>query len=91
VALFALAQGGGGAELEGVRLRPGLAMSQDGKNWARIEGEHHTGALFDVGQDAEWDELFIGGPQVSKGWQAQAGCTNHALQSARMCSVAVRG
>ncbi|KAI3438045.1 hypothetical protein D9Q98_000488 [Chlorella vulgaris] len=53
-----------GGDLEGLRLRPGLAMSQDGRNWARIESEHHTGALFDVGQEGEWDELFIGGPQV---------------------------
>lgn len=56
--------GEAGGELEGLRLRPGLAMSQDGRNWARIEAEHHTGALFDVGGEGEWDELFIGGPQV---------------------------
>ncbi|KAK9838636.1 hypothetical protein WJX74_000352 [Apatococcus lobatus] len=49
---------------EGLRLRPGLAMSQDGRNWARIEGEHHTGALFEVGKAGEWDEAFIAGPQV---------------------------
>ncbi|PSC71076.1 transcriptional regulator [Micractinium conductrix] len=53
-----------GPEQEGLRLRPGLAMSQDGRNWARIEAEHHTGALFDVGAAGEWDELFVGGPQV---------------------------
>jgi len=46
------------------RLRPGLAMSQDGRNWARIEGPHHTGALFDVGEEGEWDQLYIGSPQV---------------------------
>ena len=55
---------GDGVEQEGLRLRPGLAMSQDGRNWARIESEHHTGALFDVGEAGEWDELFIGAPQV---------------------------
>jgi hypothetical protein len=55
-----------GTEVEGMRLRPGLAMSQDGRNWARIEAEHHTGALFDVGGPGEWDELFVGAPQV--GW-----------------------
>ncbi|CAK7326121.1 unnamed protein product [Dovyalis caffra] len=43
---------------------PGLAMSQDGRHWARIEGEHHSGALFDVGSEREWDSLFIAGPQV---------------------------
>ena len=50
--------------VEGLRLRPGLAMSPDGRNWARIEAEHHSGALFDVGAAGEWDELFIGAPQV---------------------------
>lgn len=43
---------------------PGLAISQDGRHWARIEGEHHSGALFDVGLDKEWDSLFIASPQV---------------------------
>ncbi len=45
-------------------MRPGLAMSQDGLNWARIEGEHHTGAMLDVGEAGEWDELFIANPQA---------------------------
>lgn len=49
---------------EGVTLRPGLAMSQDGRNFARIEADHHTGALFDVGKEGDWDRLFIGSPQV---------------------------
>lgn len=53
-----------GGEVEGIRMRPGLAMSQDGRNWARIEGEHHTGALFDAGEAGEWDSLFVGAPQV---------------------------
>ncbi|CAI9096559.1 OLC1v1032738C1 [Oldenlandia corymbosa var. corymbosa] len=43
---------------------PGLAMSQDGRHWARIEGEHHSGALFDVGSKGEWDSTFIASPQV---------------------------
>ncbi|KAE9454390.1 hypothetical protein C3L33_13706, partial [Rhododendron williamsianum] len=46
------------------RSLPGLAMSQDGRHWARIEGEHHTGALFDVGSKGEWDSMFIASPQV---------------------------
>jgi hypothetical protein len=53
-----------GQTLEGLRLRPGLAMSQDGRNFARIEADHHTGALFDVGEEGEWDALFVGCPQV---------------------------
>lgn len=43
---------------------PGLAISQDGRHWARIEGEHHSGALFDVGLDKEWDSSFIAGSHV---------------------------
>ncbi|CAI8587959.1 unnamed protein product [Vicia faba] len=43
---------------------PGLAISQDGRHWARIEGEHHSGALMDVGKDQDWDSLFISSPQV---------------------------
>lgn len=37
---------------------------QDGRNWARIEADHHTHALFDRGEAGEWDALFAGSPQV---------------------------
>ena len=57
------------------RMRPGLAMSQDGLHWARIEGEHHTGAILDVGEEGEWDELFIANPQAG-------GPSNSAFQVA---------
>lgn len=43
---------------------PGLACSQDGRHWARIEGDHHSGAVLDVGTGKEWDSLFIGEPHV---------------------------
>lgn len=43
---------------------PGLAISQDGRHWARIEGEHHSGALLDVGSDGTWDSTFIGAARV---------------------------
>ena len=46
------------------RTRIGLAMSQDGRNWARIEADHHTGALFDAGEGEDWDECLNGAPQV---------------------------
>ncbi|KAK9799010.1 hypothetical protein WJX73_003754 [Symbiochloris irregularis] len=53
--------------IEGIRTRPGLAMSQDARHWARIEGGHHTGALFDAGKEGsdEWDAAFVGSPQVT--------------------------
>ncbi|XVE53194.1 hypothetical protein DITRI_Ditri02bG0184300 [Diplodiscus trichospermus] len=46
------------------RSLPGLAISQDGRHWARIEGEHHSGALLDVGAERDWDSLFVASPQV---------------------------
>lgn len=52
--------------IEGLATRPGLAMSQDARNWARIEGDHHSGALFDVGKPGEWDELMVAAPQASR-------------------------
>ncbi|KAF0900590.1 hypothetical protein E2562_033112 [Oryza meyeriana var. granulata] len=42
---------------------PGLAISQDGRHWARIEGDHHTGALLGVGEEEEDDE--------HRGWEAR--------------------
>lgn len=53
---------GGNGEI--FKSLPGLAISHDGRHWARIEGEHHTGALFDVGSENEWDSLYISSPQV---------------------------
>ena len=48
------------------RSRAGLAMSQDGRNWARIEAEHHTGAVLDAGEPGAWDAAFVGAPQVRR-------------------------
>lgn len=60
--------------LEGLRTRAGLALSQDGVHWARVEGaDHHTGALLDAagsdgagngGDEGAWDASFVGAPQV---------------------------
>lgn len=50
--------------LPGNRGRAGLALSQDGKNWARFEATHHTAAILDAGAEGDWDESFIGSPQV---------------------------
>eukprot|EP00904_Undaria_pinnatifida_P003951 jgi/Undpi1/13557/HiC_scaffold_8.g03216.m1 len=66
--------GGGNAPPKGVRLRIGVALSQDGVNWCRVEGEHSSGACIDVGGDGEWDRLFVGWPVV----------LNHKEQEFRM-------
>ena len=61
------------------RTRPGLAMSQDGRNWARIEGEHHSGALFDAGEGGEWDAAFVGAPMVRNGGMSILTCIDCML------------
>jgi hypothetical protein len=37
---------------------------QDGRNWARIEADHHTHAVLERGEGDAFDSLFIAGPQV---------------------------
>ncbi|VFQ64488.1 unnamed protein product [Cuscuta campestris] len=54
----------GGAKQGIAKSLPGLAISQDGRHWARIEGEHHSGALLGPGEEGEWDSLFISSPCV---------------------------
>ncbi|KAL6596249.1 hypothetical protein ACP70R_047613 [Stipagrostis hirtigluma subsp. patula] len=47
---------------------PGLAISQDGRHWARIEGDHHSGALLGVGEEEEepqgWEARCMASPKV---------------------------
>ncbi|GJN03596.1 hypothetical protein PR202_ga21059 [Eleusine coracana subsp. coracana] len=47
---------------------PGLAISQDGRHWARIEGDHHSGALLSFGNDEEeprdWEARCVAAPKV---------------------------
>uniref|UniRef100_A0A0D9X857 Glycosyl hydrolase family 32 N-terminal domain-containing protein n=1 Tax=Leersia perrieri TaxID=77586 RepID=A0A0D9X857_9ORYZ len=48
-----------------VPVLPGLAISQDGRHWARIEGDHHTGALLGVDDDDGED------PRRGGGWETR--------------------
>jgi len=45
-------------------VRPGVALSLDGVYWSRIEADHASGALFDVGEPGEWDALGAASPCV---------------------------
>ena len=58
-------------------------MSQDGRNWARIEGEHHSGALFDAGEGGEWDAAFVGAPMVRNAAIAPLNCIDRRLTDCR--------
>jgi len=66
----------GAAEVKGAETRIGVALSQDGTHWSRVEGNHHTGALLDVGdEDVEvsaaddtcWDRLCMMRPCIVTG------------------------
>ncbi|XAR55970.1 hypothetical protein NMG60_11036235 [Bertholletia excelsa] len=48
----------------GRKMLPGVACSQDGRHWVRIEGDHHSGALLDVGPEDDWDSSFIASSKV---------------------------
>eukprot|EP00638_Chattonella_subsalsa_P005044 CAMPEP_0117762196 /NCGR_PEP_ID=MMETSP0947-20121206/17781_1 /TAXON_ID=44440 /ORGANISM="Chattonella subsalsa, Strain CCMP2191" /LENGTH=431 /DNA_ID=CAMNT_0005583431 /DNA_START=50 /DNA_END=1345 /DNA_ORIENTATION=- len=48
----------------GIRTRIGVAVSQDGVNWGRVEGEHPSGCILDVGKENEFDSLYLHSPQV---------------------------
>ncbi|MQM13374.1 hypothetical protein Taro_046298 [Colocasia esculenta] len=64
------------------RSLPGLAISQDGRHWARLEGEHHSGALLDVGPPGEWDSLFLAAPRVVYHSRGDMRMYYHALDPA---------
>ena len=55
-----------GKNVTGMRLRIGIALSQDGLHWSRLEGEHPSGCSLDLGKAGDFDELMVGWPQVVK-------------------------
>ncbi|CAM9268216.1 unnamed protein product [Chrysoparadoxa australica] len=48
----------------GVETQIGVAVSQDGINWARFEGEHADGSCISRGEEGEWDSAAVGWPVV---------------------------
>lgn len=45
----------------------------------RVEGEHPTGACVDVGDEGEWDRLFVGWPVVMNHRELEFRMYYHAL------------
>lgn len=64
------------ATVKGMRLKIGVALSQDGRTWGRVEGDDHTGAILIPHDKANVDknskelssvleeELYVGWPDV---------------------------
>lgn len=51
-------------EVIGAKLEIGVAISQDGAHWSRIEGESAYGSILEVGSSGDFDELSCGWPCV---------------------------
>ncbi|KAG6508844.1 uncharacterized protein LOC121982181 [Zingiber officinale] len=64
---------------------PGLAISQDGRYWARIEGEHHSGALFEIGSAGEWDSSFVESPKLVYHGREDLRMYYHSFDQANRC------
>ena len=71
----------------GFPLRPGCAVSRDGRHWYRIPGPHR-GALLDAGAEGEFDEFMVGWPQVIQWDDGSWRMYYHTVQLGRGYSLA---
>lgn len=53
-----------GKEILGAKMEIGVAISQDGVHWSRIEGDSPYGSVIEKGLDADFDLLFCGWPTI---------------------------
>lgn len=60
--------------MRGHTLKIGVAVSQDGYHWSRVEGEHPSGAVIDLEEEGSLDRALVAWPQV----------LNHQSQEFRM-------
>jgi hypothetical protein len=50
--------------VRGTKMEIGVAISQDGAHWSRVEGSGPYGAIIEVGNKDEFDAQFVGWPCV---------------------------
>lgn len=55
----------GPVETKGINLRPGCAISRDGVNWLRLDGQHDH-AFLALGAPGQFDAFACGWPQVKQ-------------------------
>lgn len=65
--------------LRGGRMSVGVALSNDGVHWGRIEGEHSSGAALEPREG----ETFVGWPQVM--WEGVRGVEGAGDMGDGMC------
>lgn len=51
-------------EVKGSKLEIGVAVSQDGAHWSRVEGPSPYGGIVDYGKEGEFDHAYVGWPSV---------------------------
>ncbi|CAN8074119.1 unnamed protein product [Agarophyton chilense] len=56
----------GETQMQGIRMRIGLAISKDGEHFTRIEGPHPSSAVVDVGNQGDFDSLLVTAPHVTR-------------------------
>jgi len=55
---------GGKTTIKGQRLEIGVAVSQDGAHWSRVEGPTPYGSILEPGKPSDFDGQFVGWPCV---------------------------
>lgn len=50
--------------IKGSRMEIGVAVSQDGAHWSRVEGPCPHGSILTTGKEGEFDHLFVAFPSV---------------------------
>ena len=51
-------------EIKGVKMEIGVAVSQDGVHWSKVEGDGAYSSILEVGGPGEFDNQFVGWPHV---------------------------
>ena len=69
--------------VKGLNLRPGCAISRDGRHWSRVEGPYR-GALLDLGAPGEPDAALCAWPQVLECPDGVWRLWYHSLEPVRM-------
>jgi predicted GH43/DUF377 family glycosyl hydrolase len=53
-----------GESVKGLKMEIGVAVSQDGIHWSKIEGDSAFASIIQVGKPNEFDSQFVGWPSI---------------------------
>ena len=61
---YVTVEGSETSNIRGIKMEIGVAVSQDGAHWSRVEGDSPYGAILEVGKSGDFDQQFVGWPCV---------------------------